>query len=157
MTEPTARTERPPNGPLHLLDFLIFSIGLYWFFLLVNTVLLIVGVEPSRSPWWLVWEWLVGLMLLVVANQNLRAGVAVRDEGITVDNGLGRVQRIDWEQIAATRPPRPPFRRAMIELKGEPDVLFGGWSPLAPPGMMPGQFRELDALISQRQTSIERR
>jgi hypothetical protein len=149
------RLIRPTGRKFRL--FLTFSIGLYWIFLLVNTVLLIGGVETLRSPWWLVWEWLVGLMLLVVANQNLRAGVAVRDEGILVDNGLGRVQRIAWEQIAATRPPRPPFGRAMIELKDDPDVFFGGWSPLAPPGMTPGLFRELDALISQRQTSIERR
>jgi hypothetical protein len=150
----TERHIRPTGRKLRI--FLTFWIGLYWLSLLVNTVLLVFGVETLGSPWWLIWEWLLGLMLLVAVSQNLRGGVVVREDGVLVDNGLGRVQQIDWEQIDATRPPRPPIRRAVIERKDDPDIFFGGWSPLAPPGMTPGQFRELDELISQHRTSSER-
>jgi hypothetical protein len=150
----TERHIRPTGRKLRI--FLAFWIGLYWLSLLVNTVLLVFGVETLGSPWWLIWEWLLGLMLLVAVSQNLRGGVVVREDGVLVDNGLGRVQQIDWEQIDATRPPRPPIRRAVIERKDDPDIFFGGWSPLAPPGMTPGQFRELDELISQHRTSSKR-
>lgn len=149
------RASHPADGP-ETPDLPDAFDRLYWLLLLVNVVLLIVGVETLGSPWWLVWEWLVGLMLLVVVRQNLLGGVVVRDDGVLVDNGLGRVQQIDWEQITETRPPRPPFRRAAIKLKDDPDVFLGGWSPTAPPGMTRGQFRELDESISQRRTSSER-
>jgi hypothetical protein len=64
---------------------------------LVNVVLLIVEVETFGSPWWLVWEWLVGLMLLVVVRQTLLGGVVVRDDGSSSTTGWG----------ACSRSPRP--------------------------------------------------
>lgn len=136
--------------------FLTFATGLFWLSLLIDLTLLILGVDTYGSARWLVWQSLVGLPLLVTVIQIWRGGAVVRDDGVLVDNGLGRVQQIDWEQIVATRPPRPPFRRASIERKDGPDIRFGGWSPPAPPGMTPAQFRELDELISHHRTSVER-
>jgi hypothetical protein len=138
--------------------FLTAATGLLWLSLSVNVVLLIIDVVSlEEAAWSLFWHSLAGLGLLVAVIQNLRGGVVVREEGITVDNGLGRGREIAWEQIAATRPPRPPFQRAVIELRDGPDVSFGGWSPLAPPGMTPGQFRELDELISEHRIASESR
>jgi len=124
---------------------------LFWFNFL-NAIARVVTADAPLGPA-LLWAIPWGILAIYITPdviQNWRGGVIVSDDGITVDNGLGRTRHLRWEQVAGVTPPHRGRGKATINVEDAPDVVLGGWSPTAWPALGPDQFTELEDLISQR-------